>query len=443
MPPLLGSLGADPAKAYGFFSSSLGASYYVAYYNTDASYVLQLNTGGLFLATTGELYYTTYYSSYPTKQIVLSLLAAGSLNYQYSYTASGSVDIYPAKAALDSSNNLYLSTQVSNSSGLNYGVHKTSSTGTSVSFSGINLGTTSNVVACGACFDSSGNFYISGWLAGTGQGGYVKFNSSMTLQAQNRLTTPSSQGTPSICVDSSGNIYLSSYAYIGGQPNAYLIKYTSAGAISWSYTYVSGSNSSVTPTSLPIDSSGNVYMIGTLSGGASAHVTKIDSTGTVVWAKSLTSGTYNYPLSAYLDPSGTYLYMVLYCGNNPYINKIIKMDLSGAIIWERQFSSTTATNGAYAALAINANSYAVLTNITVSSVQKTIIGKFPTDGTKTGTYSVGGQTLSYSVPSSTTVASITMTRSTLSATTTSPGASAASSSMTRATPTLTVSTTAV
>ena len=77
---------------------------------------------------------------------------------------------------------------------------------------------------------------------------------------------------------------------------------------------------------------------------------------------------------------------------------IAKYDTSGTIQWQRSIRST-GYDTLYSISVDTAGSIYVCGYSTVSSITSTFIAHLPTDGSKTGTYSVGGYSFTYAASS--------------------------------------------
>ena len=143
--------------------------------------------------------------------------------------------------------------------------------------------------------DSSGNYYIMGYLTGYGTTGiYVaKFNSSHSPQWRRHLNTSSNNtsGQGGIAVDSSGNSYICGDTNSGstGPRDIYITKLNSNGTTSWQ-RLLGIQYRSLYGRDVTVDNSGNVYIIGKGSvdyQSASGYTSTMD---TIIIAKYNNSG---------------------------------------------------------------------------------------------------------------------------------------------------------
>jgi hypothetical protein len=180
--------------------------------------------------------------------------------------------------ALDSSNNIYLT----GNDGTNTYFMKLNSAGNSITWQRkINFYWQPSSIAV----DSSGNVFGVSSQAGY-KGWLGKWNSSGTLQWQRQFSPASgAHALTDVKVDSSGNVYVTGYSNSGDRVFA---KYNTSGTIQWQ------KNTSSSQSMLAIDTSDNIYVVGT-------------GVQTLVYARYNTSGTFSMGRNFnYLDsvPSG-------------------------------------------------------------------------------------------------------------------------------------------
>jgi len=195
------------------------------------------------------------------------------------------------------------------------------------------------VTAQGTCVwtTNSYGFNISGFNATL-----VKYNSDGIAQWARTISSGTQNSSfSSVIIDSSGNLYAVGYQDgtdiydygngvtaqgTSGGANALLVKYSSDGVTQWARTISSGTQNS-SFSSVIIDSSGNLYAVGTqrgtdiydygngvtaqgTSGGTNALLVKYSSDGVTQWARTISSGTQNSSFSSVTINSSGNLYAV-------------------------------------------------------------------------------------------------------------------------------------
>ena len=265
---------------------------------------------------------------------------------------------------------------------------------------------------------SSGAVYTSGYMeptngASTASNSFFRiFNNSITTKRYYNNTAETNFsfiGTGS-----------SDSAYIGGEVSTPPItKINSSFAILWKF------RSPSIDAIEAVESNGSLYVAAQYNTGPLLAVMKLNaSTGAFVWARTL-SGTFTAFCVAVDDSSNVYV-----GGRDSTDSVIIKVDGDGNLVWQRSvsigvtsrirsISVNTATNTIYALCtpSLSANPYSFILSL-------------PTDGSLTGTYSVGGTSVTYSSTSG--------TFSTLTPTFTSPSLSFTTSTLADTNRTLTV-----
>ena len=164
------------------------------------------------------------------------------------------------------------------------------------------LGTSQSDIARGVTTDLSGNIYVTGdtsdELDGNNKVGgkdlfVVKYNSEGIKQWTKQLGTNAYDEAYGIATDSSGNVYVTGYTAGGldgnssyGSKDLFVVKYNSSGTKQW--TKQLGTSSDDEAYGIAADSSGNVYVAGSTSGGLDGNtsagnsdlfVVKYDSDG--------------------------------------------------------------------------------------------------------------------------------------------------------------------
>jgi hypothetical protein len=213
----------------------------------------------------------------------------------------------------------------------------------------------------GAIVDSSDNIIISGnYYDGsvTSTMLVAKYDNTLATQAWNVRISGTSNNAFQCGQDSSGNIYVSG----GESGNFYIVKFNSAGAVQWQRSLTYSVSPNLAAQTSCVDSSGNVYCVGNINTANGIIVSKIDSSGTLQWGRRMLNTTGN--------------------GNGPTIYGI-SVNAAGTAISMTGLFDASATSG---------------------GPQDMSVWVFPSDGSKTGTYTVNGRSFSWSA--------ITLTQST-------------------------------
>ena len=268
--------------------------------------------------------------------------------------------------------------------------------------------------------DSSGNTYVAGSFTGSadfdpGVGTanlvssgptaafVVKLNSSGGYVWAKQFGGGLSTNGSSVAVDSSGNTYVAgsftgsadfdpgagsaNFVSSGGQ-SAFVVKLNSFGGYVWAKPL----GSSVSGSSVAVDSLGNTYVAGIFtqtmwldpgagiahlvpSGARDAFVVKLNSSGGYVWAKQFGgTGEFTNGSSVAVDSSGNTYVAGDFSGTadfDPGVGTanlvssgstaafVVKLNSSGGYVWAKQFSGTGASYGYAVAVDSSGNTYVV------------------------------------------------------------------------------------
>lgn len=255
----------------------------------------------------------------------------------------------------------------------------------------------------GLATDSSGNIYISMYCDEGNTLYYrnvIKMNSNLAITWQRRIspaTDPNSQRYANgLTVDSSGNVYWwtsQSYDYV-------LIKWNSSGTLQWQKKWAANNPSAATdrPYGIALDTAGNLVCVGSsqYGGSTSATIFKIDNTGTALFTREASSSQIGENYAVTVDSSNNYWVSGYYQGWEAHWSKY---DSSGNLQLLRQLGRQLTDAGQNLGYGITLNSGATTVygamqarfqGATQGNKTLPLIYKVPSDGSKTGTYTVGG-----------------------------------------------------
>jgi hypothetical protein len=338
-----------------------------------------------------------------------------------------------------------------------------------------------NYVGYKTAIDSSNNVYMIGVPQGY-PGQIVKYNSSGVLQWKYFYGAANTIATQYIKIDSSNNIYV-----LGGSSGLFLIKYNTSGTVQWD---VKLGSASYTAAGLALDSSGNIYVSCTNTAATGIIIAKYNSSGAIQWQRSFLATASDFYIGKNLtvdsagsvysvgssydsainfqtrlqivkyDSSGAYQWQRIVYGNSPYPIEgwgicsdssnniyatgsylssdgtvsgilIVKYNSSGTIQWQRVF--TNVANSGYDIVADNNGAFCVVGRGSNASNSWVFVARLPTDGSLTGTYSLGGISGTYSA-SSQVASSSPWSDSASSLTSTTPSTATSTSAFTVTTP---------
>ena len=405
--PLMGARGGASVRGFGRFGVvipnevSLNNFLSIETRSTSNAYMYGLAldstgiiyTSGGVIASTNRDSQVNKYSSNGTRTWGRTFYRSPGTRYEYS---SGIV--------VDSSDNVYaISNPDIGSQSLR--ISKVNSDGT-FSYSRNYVPGSGNGYIIGCTTDPSGNIIVCGrgyyhgsaWLNTT-----MKFDSSGTLIWQRRYGTASEDfiGYASAC-DSSGNVYVAGARGTLGTASSYrgfIIKYNSSGTLQWQYQYNEGVLGGGL-YNLKIDSNNNLYATGYVGTGASTIATllKLNTSGDIVWQRKFTGGT-----GYYFDPTFDSNGNIYISGSDGTNSAWFKYNSSGTLQLQRKITNNIFNNLVYKTASLH-----FLGNTT----NEHVLSKVPSDGSLTGTYSVGGISMVYSTLSLTDAAG-TFSKSTL------------------------------
>lgn len=408
--PLLQTFGNSAVRGFRTLVAGIGGPYWINIFGQYGATTAE-NNSGVAVDSTGNVYTIGYTSSpgYNVNQTA-KFNISGAVQWQYRFGSGAPYYInYPRNCAVDSAGNLY---SASNwwSSTVQGIIYKQNTSGTGVYRIPLpdNNGS-STVDVQGITIDSSDNAYIAGYTGNQGKGFIIKVNSAGTELMNAAIRAPSAAYYHyCIASDSSGNSYAGGIYLSVGQ-HFVLSKVDSGGTYQWSKYLTSGGNIVEGFYGVVANSSGDVYATGysNATGNNDIITAKYNSSGALQWQRRLagSSNTNDMASGIVMDKSGNvYICGSTNPGNSVYCIFVAKYNSSGTLQWQRTIgSSGKSWYGQRIFIDSGDNLYvAGATDITGGDDAVTI--KMKSDGSQTGTYTVG----SYSV----TIAASSLTGST-------------------------------
>jgi len=445
--PLLGTRGAASARGFGF-TAQLGGGYWIGILGGAGPYDYGK---GIAVDSNKNVYIAGYTASQgpgADNSLIAKYNSSGVIQWQKVLGfSSKTVDGYAV--AVDSSSNVYVvgGTTVDSAGGIFIAKYDTSGalqwqrTLTSIYYDdGLSV-----------AVDSSGNVYLTG-LTSTGPAGntaniaIAKYNTSGTIQWQRTLgATSVLDSGRGISVDSTGNVYICGVSNVMGGGSFQIAKYDTNGNIQWQRNFGDGGSNGVIGYAIAVDSSGNAYVCGdsfSVNASGDIQIAKYNTSGTLQWQNRLTYAGISAGRGISVDSTGN----VYVCGysNTGGVSmdfQIAKYNTSGTIQWQRYLGGSGVDSGAAISVDSSGDVY-VCGYSNASGRDKIMFAKLPSDGSKTGTYTVGGYSYTYASSSLTSSASA-LASSTATLTDASGTLTDAASSLTTATTTLTSSVTTI
>lgn len=257
----------------------------------------------------------------------------------------------------------------------------------------------------GVSCDSSNNVYVSAPVYANCQYGYTvaKINSSGTIQWSRSLQNNLYGSVIVSCAaDSSGNVYSVGGATYGSYNRAFICKHDTSGNLVWQRVIGQNSSSSAYAHGVAVSSDGsNIFLAGEVNGGYNqALLACYDSSGNLSWARTLDNGSTTYGYGVACDSSSN-AYILGYTSSNTAMF-MAKYNSSGTIQWQRSITNAASRKSYGFDAAVDANGSPVFFGYNVNSSSadaRFFTVKLPSDGSKTGTYTVSSTTWVYGASS--------------------------------------------
>lgn len=348
-----------------------------------------------------EDYFSTYLykgngGSFQTVSTGIPLASTGEWKTTFLTGSSGGA----SGAAIDSSGNVYVtsSTEVRkiDSSGVTQWSRTLTLAAYSVNFNAVTVSSTDDIYACGQIFDSgaSAQCFI-----------VAKYDTSGTLVWQKFLSTSlAASYANAVTTDSSGNVYVGgTLTDTGGNIYGYFVKFNSSGTVQFQRTFRETSSNSA--NAIFVDSSGNIYVAGNVTSNT-LYISKWDSSGNNLWQNKVTDTTSNgaYAKGVTVDSSGN-VYVTGVTTRSAECQTItLKYNSSGTLQWQRKFydvASTTLANSTGTGVVIDSNGviHVAATTLRTTYVYTTWI-RYNSSGsalTRVGFYASAGDCQSYGI----------------------------------------------
>lgn len=203
-------------------------------------------------------------------------------------------------------------------------------------------------------YNNSENLYITGYTESHGAGNsdvvLLKYDTSGNLLWYKTWGTSEYEGGDGIAVGNSGGIYITGTMYnpSTNSMDIILLKYNSTGDLQWSQIW--GFNNDEYGTDIAIDPSENIYITGysenTTAGTAEVVLLKYNSAGILSWAKTW-SGSFNEGDGIALDSSGN-IYITgrtNHFGAGNFDILVLKYDSSGNLLWNKTWGGSAYDEG--------------------------------------------------------------------------------------------------
>lgn len=398
-----------------FYGKSNVKGWFASFNSASTSSLMPI---GINVSSTGNIVVGGYFQATSNRYGFIVLNSTPTVLYQKAYDntyqASGvNTEGQPFTPAIDSSGNIYLSSWMLTRGGVGTYKYSADLTTTTDYFylydTGSGTGIAGGAATAGTKIDSSGNLYVAytqRYNPGSNEWFpmVAKYNSSGTVlwKVVANPSGTSGQRITDQAIDSSGNVFA-----VGITSQNWMGRFASSNGAYTNWTF-----SNNRPCSIAIDSSGNQYILSISTSTQSyMSVMKLNSSNAIVWARSLTyGGNQGNPKRIIVGGDG-YIYACgLYINNNAGPDRyalIVKYDSSGAIQWQRIVYNPSPGGGYHSqgcATDIAYTATGLIVAITIPDNTGTDRGRFivaslPLDGSGTGAYTVGGNSLTYAAGS--------------------------------------------
>jgi hypothetical protein len=374
--PTIITRGTASAQAFGFNNVALGGPYWMTRVFSTDGIDLPSYTTGIQKTPSGN------YLTLNNFQVVFSSTGVVTpSNFRFTYNNSGADTLSALGGIVFSDGSSMCITQGTTSGNGNTGILKQASGGTPEF--GRRISASGSATFRVATKSSDDKFIGLSSLVGGGIVFY-KYSSDGTLDgAQSGTATGSLSGSKIVLNPATGD-------YVAGASNG-LFALTSNGGFNWAKTL--GYSYTVGSSDICCDNAGYSYIVNTDNPATTCYVMKFDSFGSLIFTKS-------FPFTG----NSSFLACACDSSNNLYIgsgSSFIKLDSSLSVIYTKSISVTSTTT-----YTVSINIYP--TGMVIAATRQNapicmFVYNLPIDGSKTGTYTLGSNTVVYSTISNPTV----------------------------------------